>query len=76
MKSNSVTVQNILHVGEEQLKEWNVPLNDILDYKRVKKEEESYGRKFNLTMKPVTLILVKIVRIRISTAVFNELLHV
>ena len=60
MKSNSVTVQNILHVGEEQLKEWNVPLNDILDYKRVKKEKESYGRKFNLTMKPVSLILFNI----------------
>jgi len=43
MKKHSVTVQNILHVGEEQLKEWNVPFNDILDYKRVKKEQEQHG---------------------------------
>ena len=47
MKNNSISVQNIWHVGEERLKEWNVPINDILDYKRAKTQ---YGGKFDQTI--------------------------
>ena len=47
MKNNSITAQNIWHVGDDQLKEWNVPINDILDYKRAKTE---YEGKFDQTI--------------------------
>ena len=47
MKNNSISVKNIWYVGEERLKEWNVPINDILDYKRAKTQ---YGGKFDQTI--------------------------
>ena len=38
LKSHSISANNIWVVGEDKLREWNVPENDVLDYKRIKAE--------------------------------------
>ena len=38
LKSHSISANNIWVVGEDKLREWKVPENDVLDYKRIKAE--------------------------------------
>ena len=48
LKSHSISANNIWVVGEDKLREWNVPENDVLDYKRIKAE---YQGKYHFLFK-------------------------
>ena len=55
LKKHSISANNIWVVGEDKLRKWNVPENDVLDYKRMKKE---YQGKFLFPYQNMTLFFI------------------